>query len=243
MNILIFHRIVKRNISNWADIKADLIENTLKNISESGKSVSSIINASLHSDPIIFTFDDGHKSDFEIVFPLLKKYNYTATFFIVPEKIGMLGYMTWQDIRTLYKNGMEIGSHSLSHRYMTSLSEDELKKEFVESKKILEKGLNTQIKSFAYPYGDFSRRTNKLAESAGYKYICTSRPGSSSKEKFVLNRNSIHSKMNQSDTNKIIFNNSKYLITRLVKYSVLKFLKTIIGIEKYLKIKEIIYIK
>ena len=243
MNILIFHKIVKRNISNWADIKTDLIENTLEKISESGKSVSSIINSGPDSNSIIFTFDDGHKSDFEIVFPLLKKYNYTATFFIVPEKIGMIGYMTWEDIHTLHRHGMEIGSHSLSHRYMSSLSEDALEKEFVESKKILEKRLNTQIVSFAYPYGDFSRTTNKIAKGAGYKYICTSKPGNSSKEKSILNRNSLHSKMNQSDVNKIIFNNSKYFFSRLLKYSMLRFLKTIIGIEKYLKLKKKIYSK
>ena len=80
--------------------------------------IATIARSSSHC---IVTFDDGNKSDIEIVLPILKKYGITGKFYPIVNKVGQHGYMTWDDIRTLVEMGMQIGSHGLDHVALTDL--------------------------------------------------------------------------------------------------------------------------
>ena len=106
------------------------------------------------------TFDDGYKNHYGTVAPLLKKYNFTATFFIPTShyKSDYNWLMNKSDIEELIILGHEIGSHSISHPYLTNLSNDELSKEVSGSKKILEEDFSISIKSFAFPYSDYNNK-------------------------------------------------------------------------------------
>lgn len=69
------------------------------------------------SPTVCLTFDDGHKSLYEVAFPLLKKYNLTATAFIVPAFIGKPVWITWQQVEEMSKSGIiEFQSHTLEHK-------------------------------------------------------------------------------------------------------------------------------
>ncbi len=66
---------------------------------------------------VCLTFDDGHHSLYQTAFPLLKKYHFTATAFIVPAFIGQPGWVTWDQIEEMSKSGtMEFQSHTLEHK-------------------------------------------------------------------------------------------------------------------------------
>src|SRR5438445_7389547 len=86
----------------------------------------------------VMTFDDGHESNLALALPLLQEFGSRATFFVTVDWIGTSGYLTWPQVRTLADAGMEIGSHSMTHRPPSTLSSAELSVELRESKMRIE---------------------------------------------------------------------------------------------------------
>ncbi|HVB19746.1 MAG TPA: polysaccharide deacetylase family protein [Candidatus Paceibacterota bacterium] len=126
--------------------------------------------APLPVKPVIISFDDGWGDQFRYAFPILQKYHYTATFFVFVNSIGTRGFLSWNDLRTLRNAGMSIESHSLSHPYLTKITDPAvLWREIDESKRILEKNLGTTINEFAYPFGQYNATTTALVKKAGYR--------------------------------------------------------------------------
>ena len=123
---------------------------------------------------IIITFDDGELNNFLGAFPVLQEFEFPAYFFVIVNRIGHPGYMSWEKLRDLNAHGMVIGSHSLTHRILTELSEEELKKELLESKIILEKGLKKEVTAFSIPRGFHNLPVIEMIREAGYKKIFTS---------------------------------------------------------------------
>ena len=126
-------------------------------------------NAPLPSNPIVLTFDDGWSDQFTYAFPILEKYHYTATFFIFTNPIGHHGFLTWEDLQKLLAAGMTIGSHTLSHPFLTKITNPAiLWNEIDGSKQILEKKLGITVREFAYPFGQYNATTTALLKQAGY---------------------------------------------------------------------------
>ncbi len=119
--------------------------------------------------PVILTFDDGWKNQYEYAFPLLKKYNDTATFYVYTNPIEKdERFLIWSQIKEMSDAGMTIGSHSVYHPYFSKATPAELKKEIFNSKKTLEKHLGKKVSHFATPYGQTSSQIEKLIKEAGY---------------------------------------------------------------------------
>lgn len=138
----------------------------------------------LPDNPLVITFDDGWRDQFEYAFPILEKYHYTATFFVFTNPIGTRGFLTWEDLATLRDAGMTIGSHSLSHPFLTTLTDSEkLWREIEVSKKRLERNLHIHVTEFAYPFGYYNPEIVALVARAGY----TSARGDVSKEEQTAN--------------------------------------------------------
>ena len=138
---------------------------------------------------VVITFDDGFANNFDLAFPVLKQHSFTATFFITAKYAGTMpgwlqgkeGFretsaypiMSWDQIKELRQAGMEIGSHTISHPYLSKLPESEQEEEIRGSKEIIERHLKEKIAHFCYPYGDFDQRTVTLVRGAGYTTACT----------------------------------------------------------------------
>ena len=65
---------------------------------------------------ISYRFDDGDITQYDIAFNTLKMLNQVGSFYIITDKIGANGFMTIQNLKEIYKNGNNIGSHSCSHK-------------------------------------------------------------------------------------------------------------------------------
>src|SRR5919109_212944 len=149
------------NSSNYASN-----DNTKGN--SSGNAVSNPI-AATSTKLAIINFDDGYKSQFTIAKPILDKFGFKATFFIVCNFVGKsasqmnsssivnfagrgVEQMTWNDIATLYQEGHQIGAHTMNHlRNITSMPISELNYEVGNSKKcIVDHGI--PVTTFAYPF-------------------------------------------------------------------------------------------
>ncbi len=126
----------------------------------------------------VITFDDGHKDGYQYIFPVLKEFDISATFYIITDFIDGPAYMTWEQLDELYRNGNELGAHTLSaqglvktdwfekkyHRQFTSA---DLRKQIIGSKERLKReGYNP--KTFAYPLGEWNKEIVDVVKEAGF---------------------------------------------------------------------------
>ena len=125
----------------------------------------------------IYTFDDGCVSDYREAFPALRELGMRATFFVVPSLVGRPGYVSWPELREMAAAGMEIGSHSLTHPFMHELDESGIRREFGESKRVLEDRLGAAVRSASLPRGWEPPDFERVLEDLGYRVFCTSRVG------------------------------------------------------------------
>jgi peptidoglycan/xylan/chitin deacetylase (PgdA/CDA1 family) len=126
---------------------------------------------------VCITFDDGKQSDLRMAVPALLEAQAKATFFIIPEWVGSSNILDAAQVRELAACGMEVGSHSLSHPFMTELDAASLEREAVASRQFLENLLGRQVESFSYPFGDVNDRVRQAVARAGYRVACGTRRG------------------------------------------------------------------
>ena len=144
---------------------------------------------SIPAKSVIITLDDGYRSLYDFAYPMLKRYGYTATLFVYTDFIeASRNALTWNHLKELKAAGFEIGSHSISHADLTKKYPDEteqafrdrITKELKNSKEIIDRKLNQNTQSFAYPYGNYNQLILDLLPRAGYKLGLTIRTGGNS---------------------------------------------------------------
>ena len=124
---------------------------------------------------IILSFDDNRKGDFTYAKPILDKYGFKATFFIICGKTTDKGAMNWQNIAAMQRDGMDIESHTMTHKHLNHLSANALNFEIAGSKQCLANhGYN--VTSFAYPYDEGADNVTVVNTVA--KYYDLARTGS-----------------------------------------------------------------
>jgi len=135
-------------------------------------SFSSVLFSYSLTQPIkaaIITFDDGMLSQYTYAKTILDKY-IKATFYIICNSVDKENRMNWNNIQILEEEGHEIGSHSMNHKRLSKLSEEEMKYEIIQSKRCLqENGFN--VTSFSFPYNDGDNNKNILKIIADNYYI------------------------------------------------------------------------
>jgi peptidoglycan-N-acetylglucosamine deacetylase len=124
---------------------------------------------------VTLSWDDGHKLDLKFA-SLLKKYGLKGTFYISPdnrewEKDKLLSN---EEIYQLSKD-FEIGCHTMTHKRLTKIKEDEAYREILDSKLFLEGIINKEIKSFSYPEGGYNKKVINLVKMVGLTIGRTSR--------------------------------------------------------------------
>ena len=132
--------------------------------------------STLPNKPIIITFDDGYYSNYEYIYPILKKYNVKASIFVVTDKIDKeidgIKYLTWDNCLEIQNSGLvEIFSHSTNHIFYDKFPARRVRDDVKESYEEIEKHLGKQpLKVFAYPYGAYTKETVKALKNNGIDY-------------------------------------------------------------------------
>ena len=130
----------------------------------------------LPSKPILITFDDAYYSNYEYIYPILKKYNVKASIFVATDTIGKeingIKYLGWNECLEMQNSGLvEIFSHSKRHVFYDKLPVREIRDDVLESYKIAEENLGKQnLKVFAYPYGAYTNETVETLKNNGIHF-------------------------------------------------------------------------
>ena len=137
------------------------------------------------------TFDDGRDGIYHYALPLLQQFKFAATAFVVPSFLGgvrwfsyrksapswvaeeesrnaktfRVKFMPEEQLHTWVHAGQRVGSHTLSHQHLASLSDQDMQSEITKSARAVESrfGYSTGRTHFAYPYGEYNARVRRAA--------------------------------------------------------------------------------
>jgi peptidoglycan/xylan/chitin deacetylase (PgdA/CDA1 family) len=118
--------------------------------------------------PIAITFDDGYVDAYTAALPVLLKYHLVATFYIVTGFVDRSRYLTWGQVLTLDRDGMEIASHTVTHPSLPSLGFAAKSYQLLTSQQMLEGYLGHAVLDFCYPGGQLDVATEQAVIHAGY---------------------------------------------------------------------------
>jgi peptidoglycan/xylan/chitin deacetylase (PgdA/CDA1 family) len=175
--------------------------------------LSRVVDAVRQGEPlppqaVVLTFDDGFESVYSRALPILSRYGFPATVFLIssyyeaqahgsrqndwpgqPPQVPLRPMLTWAQIRTMDGEGIAFGAHGRSHSRLDQLPRAGLAVELEESKACLEQGLGRSVELLAYPYGRYSARVRDAARN-GYGGACAATPGTvtSRSDRYALPR-------------------------------------------------------
>lgn len=128
----------------------------------------------LPAKPVVITFDDGYEDNYQVAYPILQKYQFTATIFIITDYVSHYGkYLTWNQIKEMSDNKISFEAHTLNHILLPKYSDEEVRKQLVKSKQALEWQLGKKVEYLAYPGGTYDQRIIGLTKEAGYRAAFT----------------------------------------------------------------------
>jgi peptidoglycan/xylan/chitin deacetylase (PgdA/CDA1 family) len=147
--------------------------------------------------PVLLTFDDGYQDFEDDAWPLLRRYGFSATVFLVSGRIGGMNdwdgdlggdvpVLTWSSILQLQRQGVVFGSHSVTHPRLTTLSPEQVAEQGRQSRALLERRLGRPVQMFAYPYGDLDDDVVRLIGECGYRFALTCRTAAADKDNALL---------------------------------------------------------
>src|SRR5947207_497628 len=205
--IFCYHRLVDKIRYPGTEITPAAFEAQMKELKDRGITVISMQDLlawkrgekNIPPRCAVITFDDGWKSQYEVAWPIMKKYGYPFTMFIYTEgvaggSLGGGGAITWEQLADMRDNGVDIEAHTATHQDLreghaitlvgqgvkktrTKLTgaayEQWLQNEVVGSKQLLEQRLGIKVNCFAVPFGNYNEHVKELARNAGYEAMFT----------------------------------------------------------------------
>src|SRR6266480_4778214 len=206
VRIFCYHRLVDKIRYPGTEITPAVFEAQMKELKDKGITVISMQDLlawkrgekNIPPRSAVITFDDGWKSQYEVAFPIMKKYGYPFTMFIYTEGVrgGALGggeAITWEQLADMRDNGVDIEAHSATHqdlreghtitliaggkRTRTKVTgpqyEQWMQNEVVGSKQLLEQRLGIKVNCFAVPFGNYNEHVKEIARNSGYEAMFT----------------------------------------------------------------------
>ena len=175
MPILLYHHIADDSGWNRYFVSPDNFRQQMKALSKWGYTsitpsylAQVLINGGeLPERPVIITFDDGNLDVYANAFPIMQKFGFVGTFYIVAARVGSYNLVDAAQLRELAAAGWEIGSHSSTHLDLTS-DHSQVRYEVLESRLKLEEDIGLPVRSFAYPFGTVDEFIANQTSEYGY---------------------------------------------------------------------------
>jgi peptidoglycan/xylan/chitin deacetylase (PgdA/CDA1 family) len=226
----------KRYVSTETNFRTQI--SRLSQLNYVGLNVSSACDP-LYQDNnrIVITFDDGCETDLIVAASILSEFKFNATFYVVGGFVGQKGYLSINQLRELSDLGFEIGSHSMTHRYLTDLNKTHLHFEVSHSKDRLEQYIGKKVDHFSCPGGRWNPQVANIVKESGYESMATSRIGTNNPnlDHFLLSRIPVLRDIPLSEFEKIC--KAQGIIKLHLRNTVFSAAKGIFGNKMYEKIR------
>ncbi|MCK4774889.1 MAG: polysaccharide deacetylase family protein [Candidatus Krumholzibacteria bacterium] len=253
--ILMYHRIVSEKCpipdddgeeSRYA-VELEKFEWQLRYIAESGGPAVSMrmVHSRLASGEripsnwVVFTFDDGNLSDFVHARPLLADGGYSATFFVGGERVGASGGLEPMMLEQMARDGFDIGSHGMTHRFLSGLSAAEEEGELRRSKEFLERVSGSSVAYYSPPGGRIGRRGLAAAKRLSYGAVCTSVFGLNrcSGNRFEFRRIPVMGSTTRERFRDFVEGGALRLLPLFVRYRTLRLARRVLGEAGYRRLR------
>ncbi len=213
--VLMYHDLAVQKSENSLVISAEQFENQIKALSEEGYtgiSITQLIDyvekgAELPDKPVLITFDDGYTSNYELAYPILKKYNMKATIFVIGVSVGKDKYkstdnnitphFSYEQAREMIESGLiDIQSHTFDMHQWSAFEEGKARSNIMpfekekeadyisllindisRSKKEILEGTGNGVTALAYPLGKHNTLTEVVLGRMGIKATFTVQTG------------------------------------------------------------------
>ncbi len=186
--ILMYHQVTVTDPEEDAlrlAVPPDRFEAQMKYLSMHGFATitldEAIVRANSREKPggrrIVITFDDGYLDNYTHAFPILEKYGFSATIFLVSDLVGKMRnwglggsvrLMDWSHVREMSRYGNCFQNHTVTHPDLTTLADERMSEEFLRSRKKIEDALGIPVQHLAYPYGKYNKRVIQMVEKTGH---------------------------------------------------------------------------
>ena len=192
------------------------------------------------SPSVCITFDDGSVNHYTHAYPMLLSCGHRATFFVITDRIGQRGYVSWEQLREMAANRMSIQSHSCTHSQLAHGTFRQARQELLLSKERLEQALGRRIIAFAAPGGSWRSDLSALAEECGYQVVCTSEQGMNDDplELLALKRLSIRRTYSPSRVQSLLMGQRAVVLRQQLEAFCFKSAKTLLGWDRYNTIRK-----
>ena len=125
---------------------------------------------------VMITVDDAYRSFYEAGMPVIRKFDVPVSLFINTDSVGTPGYMTWDEIRQVAEEGVEIGNHTATHAYLVEKNKGEsfpqwrerVYNDILKAQQAFERELGATPNIFAYPYGEYSAEIIEILKELGF---------------------------------------------------------------------------
>lgn len=194
-----WHRLVSKVHTAWTEITPQDFEKQMQELKDRGIAVIPLQDMlawkrgekNIPPRAAVLTFDDGWRSQYDVAWPILKKFNYPFTLFIYTEgvrggKFGGGEAITWEQLAEMRDAGVDIEAHSATHQDLKKPYDKTAKRrlnpqeyqawldsEIIAPKQLLEQRLGIKVNCFAVPFGNWNQQVKETAMRAGYEAMFT----------------------------------------------------------------------
>lgn len=184
---------------------------------------------------VTLTFDDGERSVATRALPVLRREGMTAAIFVTTGWIGTEGYVTPDDLRELAAAGWTVGTHGVTHRYLSDLDDTSLRDELVQSRDALTLILGRPPRHMALPGGRADDRVALAAREAGYRSLSTSQLGraSAKPDPFAMPRLTVLRHHDDAFFSKLAAGDTRLLMKLRLRQGLLDGAKRVMGNRGY----------
>jgi peptidoglycan/xylan/chitin deacetylase (PgdA/CDA1 family) len=190
----------------------------------------------------VLSFDDGYLTDYTVAFARLVARGWPGCFFVIASQVGKSRALGWRELREMAAAGMEIGSHSLTHPFLHRADPDEIRREFGESKRIIEDGLGQAVQFASLPRGSAAPGMGALIKELGYHAFCTSEPGlvSVRTDPYEVPRIAVKQRTTPAFLRKVCAGSRLTMATLQSSHALKKAGKNIVGAERWRHIRGVL---